>query len=197
MKTLITGLTLATFAFGSVATAAPTMAESSDEYDSGVEEATAPGERAAKNSVYAELLGPGGLYSINFDRFVAESVALRVGLSYISATATATGSTGTASSTATLMTLPLTVSYLGIGNPSHMFEIGGGIVGVYGSVTNEGGSTATSSDDVEGAGAAGTLLAGYRYQPPEGGFMLRVGLSSFVGTTTSFAWPYLSLGGGF
>ncbi|MGH7272255.1 MAG: hypothetical protein ACREJ3_17635, partial [Polyangiaceae bacterium] len=42
-------------------------------------------------------------------------------------------------------------------------------------------------------------LVGYRFQPPGGGFVFRVGMSAiFAGSTLPvLPWPYLALGGAF
>ncbi|MGE3669493.1 MAG: hypothetical protein AB7K71_07525, partial [Polyangiaceae bacterium] len=52
--------------------------------DTGTDEAEAPSTRSAKNSLYIELLGNGGLYSLNYERNLTDDVAARVGFSYIS-----------------------------------------------------------------------------------------------------------------
>lgn len=36
----------------------------------------------AKNTVYAELAGNGGLYSVNYDRLVTRNISVRAGVSY-------------------------------------------------------------------------------------------------------------------
>ena len=57
----------------------------------------------AKNAVFLEGLGPGLLYSVNYERLVIDGLAVRVGFSYLSMSASATsgGTTATASPSCT------------------------------------------------------------------------------------------------
>jgi hypothetical protein len=148
-------------------------------------------ERSAKNAVYAEGLGPGLFYSINYDRAFSD-FALRVGVGYVSLSAVGTNGE---SASATFLSVPITVSYLGIGSLKHMLELGAG-----GSLLYFGGSVNTLGNSTSGSAVAGlgTLIVGYRFQPPDGGFLLRAGLSPLISSTGGFLpWPYLALGGTF
>lgn len=158
-------------------------------------------ERTAKNSVYAEGLGPGLLYSINYERLVIDELAVRVGLSYMSYGASA----GSASSSVTFMTFPITASYIGISAGKHCLELGGGATVLYASGSASG---LGASSEGSGLGGFGTVLIGYRIQPPNGGFQFRVGLSGMFGPGLGFdvkdptafgfiPWGYISLGGSF
>jgi len=156
-------------------------------------------KRPAKNSIYAEGLGPGLLYSINYDRLIIDDLAVRVGFSYMSFGA----SSGSSSASASFLSFPITASYLGVGSAKHILELGGGADIVYATGSASGVGVSTSGS---GVGAAGTVLIGYRLQPPNGGFNFRVGLSPMFGPgfnlsgSTSFGvlpWGYLSLGGTF
>lgn len=158
-------------------------------------------EREAKNAIYLDLLGPGLLYSINYDRVLVDDLSARIGFSYFGVGASATDSTGTTTASAefSYWAIPLTVSYLGIGSDTHMLEVGGG-----GAIVNFSGSGLLESDDQEvGAGAsvttgALTALVGYRRQPADGGFVFRVGLSPMMAFEGGFLpWGYLSLGAAF
>ncbi|MDP9037607.1 MAG: hypothetical protein M3O50_22650 [Myxococcota bacterium] len=149
-------------------------------------------ERTANNAVYVEGLGPALLYSINYDRTFGV-VSGRVGFEYISIGST---SPNGSSASVTFLGIPITASYLGIGSLRHMFEVGGGA-----SIYYFGGSVNTLSNRTSGSAvtAVGTVLAGYRYQPPGGGFFLRAGLSPIFifATGTILPWPYLALGATF
>ena len=82
-------------------------------------------ERTANNAVYVEGLGPGILYSINYERSLSD-FALRVGFGYVSVSATSnSGSTQTQAS-ASIITVPITLSYLGVGSKTNIFELGVG-----------------------------------------------------------------------
>lgn len=159
------------------------------------------GERTAKNSVYAEGLGPGLLYSVNYERLVINELAVRVGLSYMSYGATA----GTSSSSVTFMTFPITASYIGVSAGKHCLELGGGATVLYASGSASG---LGASSEGSGVGGFGTVLIGYRIQPPNGGFQFRIGLSGMFGPGLGFdvsdptafgfiPWGYISLGGSF
>jgi hypothetical protein len=152
-----------------------------------------PDERTANNAVYAEGLGPGLFYSINYERDFENVYGVRVGFSYVSLSETDNNGT---SLNATFLSFPITFSYLGIGSLTHIFEVGGGgtVLYVSGTASTIGGSSSGS-----GVGGIGTLILGYRYQPPHGGFMFRVGIAPLITSygDTFLPWPYLSLGGTF
>lgn len=182
-------ISVASIGAASAAEPAPAPAQGGEEAE----------KRPAKNSIYAEGLGPGLLYSINYDRLIIDDLAVRVGFSYMSFSASA----GSSSASASFLSFPITASYLGVGSPKHILELGGGADIVYatGSASGIGASTSGA-----GVGAAGTVLIGYRLQPPDGGFNFRVGISPLFGPGfgfgggTSFGvlpWGYLSLGGTF
>ena len=160
---------------------------------------TRPNERTANNVLYAEGLGAGIFYSINYERNVGD-FAGRVGFGYVSVSASARSGTSGASASASFMTIPITVSYLGIGSKKHMFELGGGAtiisVGANGSAFNVDSSSSSSGSNTA---VFGNIITGYRLQPPDGGFFLRVGLNSILGGSALpvLPWPYLALGGTF
>jgi hypothetical protein len=150
-----------------------------------------PQERTAFNSVYIEGLGPGFFYSFNYDRIISD-ISLRVGFSYISISA----SSSTSSAHAYWLTVPFDVNYIGIGSKKHIFELGGG--GTVLAIGAGGSSLGVDSNPNESATFFfGHLIAGYRLQPPEGGFMLRTGISPIIGHGLFLPWPYIALGGTF
>ncbi|GEJ56885.1 hypothetical protein [Anaeromyxobacter diazotrophicus] len=164
-------------------------------------------ERSAPNSIFAEGLGPGLLYSINIERVFADDFGLRAGFSYMSFTAGLSSSTGGTVSSASVgwFSVPVVATYLGLRSGNNILELGAG--GIYthasGSATG-GGMLATRAGDV----LWGTAVLGYRRQPLNGGFMFRVGVSALAGKGLGFdakdpekagvvPWPYLSLGASF
>ena len=155
-------------------------------------------ERTANTSIYAEGLGPAFLYSLNVDRIVGD-FALRVGFSYLSLTVSSTSSSGTSTDTGSLLLVPITVSYLGIGSKKNMLELGAGatIIHVHAGATLFGFNSGTSSASASETTATAVALIGYRLQPPDGGFMMRVGLSPIFGSGFVIALPYIALGGAF
>ena len=166
----------------------------------------AKSQRTALNSIYAEGLGPGLLYSVNYERLVMNDLGVRLGLSYTSLSATANDGMSSTTGTVTFMTFPLTASYLGVSSGSHALELGGGLTFIYVSGTVSGSNVAVSGS---GLVALENILMGYRFHPVNGGFQFRVGLSgllgSGVGSSSSrkpnafgfLPWFYISLGGCF
>ncbi|MFD0767111.1 hypothetical protein ACFQZI_19795 [Mucilaginibacter lutimaris] len=146
-------------------------------------------------TVFFELLGPGAVYSVNYDtRFAKrpDGWGGRIGLSYYS------------ESGEHLFTAPLVVNYLA-GKHGKYFEVGAGIT-YYNVNTNDvffdnryyevidpnGGYYVKEKNH---NGVLGTLNFGYRYQPLDGGFAFRTGVSP-VFTQDRFLpwWPYVSFG---
>src|SRR5262245_19985224 len=97
------------------ATASPTVTPATPR------EHTEPKEepRRAPNSIYAEGLGAGFAYSINYERLVVDDLGVRLGFSYLSFTANASAGSASASSSSTFLTFPLTASYVGIHSGKH------------------------------------------------------------------------------
>ncbi|HEU4562792.1 MAG TPA: hypothetical protein VFS20_33490 [Longimicrobium sp.] len=125
----------------------------------------------ARNAVYVELLGNGGVYSLNFDRRVGQEAALRIGVGAWSADDLFLGNEASSS----LVTLPVTASWLP-GTANGRPELGGGML--LGRRTRDepfdGGSTSSTF-------ASLTAILGYRYQPASGGWMFRVAFTPFWG----------------
>jgi|SRR5579859_1281666 len=144
-----------------------------------------PTERTANNALYVELLGAGLFYSLNYDHAFGP-IAPRIGLGYF------------AINGASWVSIPVTVSYLGIGGLKHMFEVGAGVsINTFSAgVSFAGAGSSASATDVYGV-----VVLGYRYQPPDGGFFLRAGVSPIFGGGANSAfflpWPHLGLGATF
>ncbi len=162
--------------------------------------------KRAPNSIYAEGLGAGFLYSINYERLVIEDLGVRAGFSYVSVGASATAGGETSSVSASLTTIPVTVSYLGVGSKHHMLELGGGASFSFASGTASSVGRTTSGS---GMAVLPDLMVGYRMHPVDGaGFNFRVGAMAFFGNGLGFSdtdpnafgvlpWMYLSLGASF
>lgn len=159
-----------------------------------------PRSRTALNSINIEGLGPGLLWSVNFERLVTNDLAVRVGFSYTSWGA----STTDASASLSWLTFPITASFIGLAAGSNALELGAGATLIYASGS---GCGLTSCGSGSGFGVWGNAFAGWRVQPPNGGFQFRLGLGLLIGqglglsTDVSKAddigflpWPYISLG---
>jgi len=132
----------------------------------------APAQDRPQNTVFLEMLGNGGIISINFDRKVSENLSLRAG----------TGSWGSEGTSwdgreieTRVTTFPLLVNYLG-GSGNRRLELGAGVL--FGRKTRE---RSFSEPDESYSFTSLTGVVGYRYQPSRRGMMFRVGATPFVG----------------
>jgi hypothetical protein len=163
--------------------------------------AVAP-RKPAPNSVYAEGLGAGLAYSLNYERMVIDDLGVRVGFSYLSMSATA----GSASASSSFLSFPITASYIGIRKGKHSLELGAGAT-----LTRASGSGSSFGMTASGSGmsALGTAMVGYRIHPVDrAGFHFRIGLMALagkgLGLDTSdpaafgvLPWGYISMGAAF
>ncbi|HUG36679.1 MAG TPA: hypothetical protein VML54_07000 [Candidatus Limnocylindrales bacterium] len=133
-----------------------------------------PNSRApAWNSIYLEVLGNGGLYSVNFERKVSDRIALRAGLASWSASSFFTDEERS------LTVLPLLASYLQ-GSGNHRAEVGAGFLVGRQTIEAAFSNASESSTIVNLTGALG-----YRYQRPHGGLVFRAGFTPFYSLSPS------------
>lgn len=157
------------------------------------EEASAPAGDSApepgkqrNNLVYLELGGPGIIYSVNYERRIAD-FNIRVGAG------------GAAFNGAGYFIAPVGFNYIGLGDEKHHLELG--------VTANLGFSGVAAVGSVPGSSAffaSFSPIVGYRLQPRTGGFVLRAGLSPIIGATTAgvaafgfLPLPYVSFGAAF
>src|SRR5689334_20446311 len=76
-------------------------------------------DQPSPNSIFAEGLGAGLLYSINYERMVLDDLGVRAGFGYWSVGASATVNGQTAGASASYLTIPITVSYIGVRSKKH------------------------------------------------------------------------------
>lgn len=124
-------------------------------------------EQIAKNAVYGEIAGNGGLYSINYERAFTPKLLLRVGFASWSTTADFGGEKS-------YTTIPVMINSL-FGGGNHKIE--GGLGFMLGSEKHSGNEAWPKSNETI---FALTGTAGYRYQKPAGGIIFRAGLTPFV-----------------
>jgi hypothetical protein len=128
----------------------------------------------SKNTLYIELLGSGGLYSFNYERHFSPNISGRIGFS----TFAISGMLESETATKTRITVfPVLITYLSGKGKSH-FEIAGGML--LGLETEPNASYAII--DL-------TAFLGYRYQPPGGGFIFRIGLTPFLSLDNDAHYP--------
>ena len=147
----------------------------------------------APNAIYLELGGNALAYSINYDRFVSQDASIRVGFEYwgINGAVSVDGPDG-APVSASLVVVPATLNYFlashnGRTVGSSKLELGAGIVYMHLGVAFGG---------IKGAGDAigGTATLGYRYQPYDGGFVFRAGVTPIFVFNIIQVWGGISAG---
>lgn len=150
-----------------------------------------PTPRTAVNTIYAELLGNAGLYSLNYERMLQDNFGLRIGASYFGFNAAAGGSSAAVS----LVSFPLMANYF-VGTEASRLELGLGLLLANGSASVVSSGSSSSSG---GFGASLTSTIAYRLQPPQGGFNFKIGATpSFSLATGTFQlWGGISAGFGF
>lgn len=129
------------------------------------------GTRTAHNALYLEGLGNAGLYSVNYDRRVGDVLALRAGVGAWTADDLFLGDEAESS----VLAVPVTVSWLP-GASGRGPELGGGVL--LGRRDREG---AFGEDDTSSSFVSLTGIAGYRWQPLDGGMVVRIGFTPFYG----------------
>jgi hypothetical protein len=130
--------------------------------------AQAGAARIARNAVSLELLGNGGLYSVNFERMLSDTLALRVG--FATWNSPAIFYEGTPPDRFT--TVPVTMSYL-LGSGERKIELGGGVT--FGRATRN----RFSDERKDFSFSSLTAIIGYRSQPPGRGYLFRAGVTPF------------------
>lgn len=187
-KYVVSTAVLITLLFG---LARPQNSAAQDMRQTALEE---PFALAAKNTLFVEGLGNGGLYSFNYDRRIAPTWNVRIGFSNYRVDVNLFN---VLSASASAVVIPLVGSYLyHFPNSSSYLEVGAGITSAF---------LAESATTVVPASAATylpipTLVAMYRLMPNEGGFSLRAGVTPLFFPTLFLPWIGVSLGwtfGGF
>ncbi|HVW25153.1 MAG TPA: hypothetical protein VHC69_07255 [Polyangiaceae bacterium] len=174
---------------GAPSNAAPSSDRSSNS-DGDSDSLTVQGD----NAIYLEVMGASLFYAVNYERRLGD-FAGRIGVGAMPlGNAASSGTEGGGTNWA--LTVPVTISYVGVGSRIHMLELGAGAT--YGRGTS--GSNGDTTNDV-----FGNAFAGYRWQPLRsagyGGFIFRVGVDTILGlartTWLALPWPYLSVGATF
>lgn len=137
-------------------------------------------ERLARNTVFAELGGNGVVLSLNYERLIFPRMGIRLGA----------GISSIESNSSTIgQSFPLMVNYY-LGS-KYKLELGAGVVFL----------ARFQGNKLFASGASPLLgfTVGHKYQPPEGGFTLRISLTPFYSPSQS-RWAFsggLSLGHSF
>ena len=151
-------------------------------------ESTVP-QRTAPNVIFAEALGSGLLYSINYERVIDRwNVGLRGGMSYFTHAVSSYGASGNL----TLITFPIVASYYA-GWRSHNLQLGLGATILYTGVATDSRGTRFDGERA-GAGVAATAVVGYRFIPREGGMSFGVGFTPLLRTSRFLPWGGANVG---
>lgn len=133
----------------------------------------------ASNAVFAELLGNGLLYSINYERFLWPiPIGIRAGASFFTYAVSDVSGSGNL----TLLTFPITASYYW-GTLHHKLQLGLGATILYTSASSD--SSGTSYGNT-GLAIAATAIVGYRYLPIGRGFTFGAGFTPLLRTSRGF-----------
>ncbi|HEY2291853.1 MAG TPA: hypothetical protein VGM86_14225 [Thermoanaerobaculia bacterium] len=128
----------------------------------------------ASNAVFLELLGNGGVVSLNYERLVNDRLALRVGYGTWKDNALFGPSNEQQASS-----MPVSASYL-FGPGERKLEIGGGITFGH----------RESLDGTKSSFRSLTAIVGYRTQPAGRGYLFRAGVTPFYSLDSgSAAYP--------
>ena len=153
------------------------------------------------NHIYGELLGPGLMASINYERNLDNNIFVRAGYGHFSVESTTNSMFSTSKTTLTVNPLILGIHYIRGIRGNWKLDAGAGIS--YWIIKIEGdeeGNTTFGdlSIDVKGSYPMAYGSFGLRYQKPEGGIAVKLGVSpTFVKLgeeSHTFGFPHISIG---
>jgi len=144
--------------------------------------------RYKRNVLYFELLGTGGLYSVNLEHRFGEHVSGRVGFTKWSFPGFFVVGAGTLDVTG----FPIMLHYLS-GGGNHHLDVG---LGVAVFTVRLDGRDFFFKQEISGQGTAavGAGVIGYRYQPRGGGVFFRIGFSPLFTLKDALPTGGMSLG---
>lgn len=149
-------------------------------------------ENLKGTAFFAELGGPGILFSANLDKRFSNSQfgwGGRAGLGFVSGYIV-TDNLGNYNNPASVVTLPIQINYIfGKTGSSHTFEVGGGFT-----VAGKKIEIMDFYDEKGGTNFFGTASFMYRRQPADGGFIWRVGFTPLIAKGYIQAFVGVSVG---
>lgn len=188
MVTLVLAAPLLVFA----APSAPPADDASSPAAPLTQEPTTTTARTAKNVIFAEALGSGLLYSVNYERLIEAwlggHVGLRAGASYFTYGVSSYGRSGNL----VLVSFPIVASYY-YGWRSHYAQLGLGATILYTGVATDSEGTKFENER-SGAGIAAAGVIGYRFMPRDGGITFGVGFTPLLRTSKFLPWGGASVG---
>jgi hypothetical protein len=145
--------------------------------------------RTAPNVIFAEVLGSGLLYSVNYERLIDQwNIGLRAGASYFTYEVSSYGKSGNL----VLVSFPIVASYY-FGWRSHHLQLGLGATILYTGVATDSEGTKFDSER-SGVGWAVNGVVGYRYMPRDGGISFGVGFTPLIRTSKFLPWGGANVG---
>ncbi len=132
----------------------------------------------SKNSIFIEVFGNGGLYSINYERNLNSNLYGRFGFGRWA-------STDLSGFESKLTTFPVLITYI-TDHEKHHFEIGGGFL--FGSIKEELSESEFIFDF--------SSFLGYRFQKTDKGFLFRIGLTPLISLNETNYPDEIMLSGG-
>lgn len=122
------------------------------------------------HKVYVEGFGSGGFYSVNYERTIIGGLNARIGTAFMPRVM---------SEYTAQVIVPVTISYLA-GYDGHHVELGAGVTGqVYGRRRGRELPGPFQGREVAAVEYMPGVLFGYRYQPPDGGWIFRATYTPF------------------
>jgi len=141
------------------------------------------------NVVFAEALGNGLLYPINYERvFGDRSYGLRAGASYFTHSVSTYGGSGNL----VLVSFPLVASYY-VGWEQHKVQLGLGATILYLGASTDSQNVKFESDKA-GLGVAATGVFGYRYMPRASGLVLGAAFTPLLRPGKLLPWGGVNVG---
>lgn len=145
--------------------------------------------RTAANVVFAEVLGSGLLYSVNYERLIDSlNLGVRAGASYFTYSVSSYGRSGNL----TLVSFPIVASYY-LRHGRHNLQLGLGATILYTGAASDSQGVQFETER-SGLGLAGSAVVGYRYLPRGRGITFGVAFTPLLRAGAFLPWGGASAG---
>ena len=150
------------------------------------------------NHVYVELLGPGLMASVNYERNLDNNIFVRAGYGFFSIESTSSDYMSSSTSKTTINPLILGAHYVRGLRGNWKLDAGVGISYWMIKLEGDGATLGDLSFETKGSYPMGYGSFGIRYQKPEGGVSLKLGVSPTIAKigefTETLLFPHISMG---
>jgi hypothetical protein len=148
-----------------------------------------PQARSASNVIFAEVLGSGLLYSLNYERlFASLHLGLRAGASFFTYSVSTYGRSGNL----VLASFPLVASYY-FSWRAHNLQLGLGATLLYSDAGSDSKGTQFETDR-SGLGVAASAVVGYRYLPLRRGITFGAAFTPLLRAGAFLPWGGANVG---